>query len=756
MKRWGIALVLVAAGARAEGPTHQKNAPKPAPPPVVAEPNSDEKPGEAVFTGCHKYPESKRFRWGVRGEVGVPELVASLGEIGCQTILVGPQIAQRGGKVSLEVPDLLSASEVYKLFYSALEVMGLTVEVSGKTLKVVDIARAMEASRPLDEEEATPAGDGYVTRLLRVAHANVAEIAEVLGKLRGKTGDVTPYPAASSLIVTDRGSNVRRMETIVRALDVAPPGERLWTLGTHGTSATELSSTIEKVFSTGKRPATPGPNPAAPSSARLAEGISQIVPVDSARLLVIVASDRGYEQVMHLAARIDPPSVDGSGSQAHVIYLANTNADDMAKTLATVGLASRGTGTTGTLGQSGARPPGGAPTAMNGSAMPLQGDVRIGADPVSNSLIVFANGQDFLMVRDLVAKLDIPRRQVYVDATILDLTADQTRNTGVSWHGGTDVANGQATGMISSGGKSILVDTSSASSGSTSATTVSTAMQLASLFTGAGGTAALFGKAFDVAGVSVPSVGVVLQALEHNRDVNVISRPHLLTMDNTKASISVGQKIPFPTASTFAGSFGQQTSYQRQDVALKLELTPHLNDSDSIRLELNGEISDVADAPGTTQTAGGPTTNQRTITTSVVVNDGETVILGGLQKDLESEVVDKIPFLGDIPLLGWLFKTKVKQHTKQNLLIILTPYVIRGPEDLRRISDRKESERREFLERYTAFTDDAAYDRNIDWRRKRGLLEEINLTARRAEVEAQAVREAQRALRKIPKDGPVD
>jgi general secretion pathway protein D len=252
---------------------------------------------------------------------------------------------------------------------------------------------------------------------------------------------------------------------------------------------------------------------------------------------------------------------------------------------------------------------------------------------------------------------------------------------------------------------------------------------------------------------------VLIQALEHAKDVSVISRPHLLTMDNAKASLSVGQTIPYAASSlgtaTTTTSPALLTTYNNRDVALKLDLTPHLNDSDSVRLEIDGEISDIPDGQTTGQ-AGGPITNKRTIKTAVVVRDGETIVLGGLQKESQAESVSKIPFLGDIPLLGRLFQSKSKQRQKQDLLIVLTPYVIRGPEDLKRIHQRKEAERQEFLERYTAFQDQSVYDAHVDYHRKRGLLEEINLSAQNAEVEAAALRRAERAIKKSVTEGVIE
>jgi general secretion pathway protein D len=415
-------------------------------------------------------------------------------------------------------------------------------------------------------------------------------------------------------------------------------------------------------------------------------------------------------------------------SQAHVIYLANTNAEELATTLQQLGLTSRSAQRVGTGGS---------------SALPLQGDVRIAADKVSNALVVFAGAADYPMIHDLVTRLDVPRRQVYVEATILDVSVDKLRAIGLYFHNGASNSSGSVTGFVANGSSAV-------NSAVIDAQSVAGALGAGGLVTG------IFGSSFNFMGTSIPNFGVMLQALEHSKDVNVLSRPHLLTMDNSKATLSVGQSIPFQTQSAGtvqAAGTSILSSYALTDVALKLEITPHLNDSDSVRLELNGNIEDVPD--GQSAQAGGPTTNKRTIQTAVLVKDGETVVLGGLQKDSESETVEKIPLLGDIPLLGKLFQHKSKEHIKQDLLIVLTPYVIRGPEDLRRIFEQREAERREFLERCTAFTDDAAFDPVVDYKRKRGLLQEINLAAVEAEHQAQALRHANQALKRAAIEGPV-
>jgi general secretion pathway protein D len=685
----------------------------------------------------------------------VGELAASLGQISCRPIIVAAAVAQRAGKVVLEVPDLVSAADVYRLFYGTLEAMGLTVDASGGSIKIVDAGRGREVAAP-ELNGALAGDDRFVVRLLHPKNAAPAELAELLGKMKSKDGDVSVF-GTGALVLIDRAGNVRRMEQLARALDVGEGGARIYTLATHGQTPSDLAAALEKILGAAARRTAGGPADAKaprPAAAAPAAGgaidadLRALVPLDQAHLLAVIGTDAGFARVQAVAERIDPPAEDGATSQGHVITLTNTNAEDMAATLQTVGLGSGRSSAPRPSGGSSGGPGGSAPSSSSsspltgGPALPLSGEVRIGADKTANALIVFANASDYATIRDLVQKLDVPRRQVYVEAVILDLSVDKARTLGISWHGAGANGDGSLTGFGTGSSSSLI---------SFKPESIAAAAASGGLVTG------IMGQSFKLFGTDMPSFAVVLQALEHSKDANVISRPHLLTMDNIKATLSVGQVINFPTQSLSALTTGTttpatSTTFLPRDVSLKLELTPHLNDSPSIRLELNGEISDVADAAPTA--GGGPTTNKRTIVTAVVVRDGETVVLGGLTKETDTMAVDKIPFLGDIPLLGRLFQTRSKQRLKQDLLIVLTPYIIRGPDDLRRIHERKEAERREFLERYSAFAD-ANYEPRVDYRRKRGLLEEINVTAMNAAQDAAALRAAERALKPRRSDGPI-
>ncbi|HEX8950466.1 MAG TPA: secretin N-terminal domain-containing protein, partial [Polyangia bacterium] len=471
-------------------------------------------------------------------------------------------------------------------------------------------------------------------------------------------------------------------------------------------------------------------------------------------ILVIVSTESAYRRILALVKRLDQMSMrpgDSTSDLVHVIALENANADDIAGTLGGLGAAvSRGSsGSASTPGRPAAPPPstGGAAGTKTGL---FEGDVRISSDKPTNSLVILASGRDYITVRDLISKLDLPRKQVFVEATILEISIDKTRKLGVAWHGGTTLQTGSD--------QSLLFGGSEPSSDVNSILFSPAALS--------GLAAGLRGPAIPGAdkilglppGTSVPSFGVFVQALQNNGDVNVVSMPHVLTTDNEKATIQVGQNLPFPgslggfpsagTGATGTGTlpgttFGFGTSVQRQDVALKLEITPHVNASDFVRLEIDNELSDVANP---NFNGLGPATSKRTVKSVVTIRDQQSIVLGGLIKDSVSETVNKVPLLGDIPILGYLFKSTNKTITKQNLLIILTPYIIKDPSDLRRIFERKLRERREFMERYSAFRDDHDYEAEVDYRRKRGLLEEVNVTAKEAEEEAVEMRNAEQLL----------
>jgi general secretion pathway protein D len=712
-------------------------------------------PGEAeALQECRRYPPGKHFKWELRGQVDLQELLGAMAPMLCRPIIVSANI--RPPKVTILAPESITAPEAYRMFLAALETMSLTVEPEGKVLKVIESRWARQEPIPTYTGQA-PVQDEFVTRLMRLENVAPDDVKPVLERLRGRDGDVTTYAPTNTLVLTDLATNVRRMEEVAHQLDVPLGGERIFLIQLQHVAASEMATTLQTIFNVKNAPSLRRSGRPSATGTPLATlgpdlAVSQVIPNEQQNLIVVVSSESAYRRMLALVERLDHEgATDAGAGLVHVMPLENADADSVAGTLAGIGVPVSRSGASAATARRGFQPRGAAqPTA------PFEGEVHVVADKPTNSLIVLAAEHDFITLRDLIRKLDIPRRQVFVEADILEVTVDKSRSLGVAWHGGSTIDTG--------GQQSLLFGGSEPSSAVNSILFSPAALS--------GLAAGLRGPPIPGAdtilglppGTSIPSFGVFLQLLQNNGDVNVVSMPHILTTDNEKATIQVGQNLPFPGAlggfPGFGGgttglpgsTFGFGTSVQRQDVALKLEITPHVNDSDYVRLELNNELSDVANP---NYNGLGPATSKRTVKSVVTVKDQQSIVLGGLIKDGVSSTVQKVPLLGDIPIIGYLFKSTKKTATKQNLLIILTPYIIKDPTDLRRVFERKLRERREFLERYSAFRDDHDYEPDIDYRHQPGLLEEINRTAIEAAQEAADLQAAQHQLAHTL-DGPVE
>lgn len=731
-------------------------------------------PGEKEFTECRRLPMNKKVVVNLKPDSELADLVGWIKAISCRPFIIPANVRQ--SKVTVIVPEAITANEAYRIFLSALESMGLTVQPEGRVLKIIEANRARESSIPVvGPTREAPATQQYVTRLLRLQYVFPEEIVQVLNRLKGRDGDITPYAPTNTLIITDLASNIRRMEEVVRALDVPMTGEKIWVIRLKNVVASEVAQMLQQIFGVGKTgpgtaqprrvpPAvtkagdTPGTTPQPGASEGGDLSISQIVPDERTNSLILVATEKTYERVLALIRRLEQQGgeMGAGGGRVHVYFLENAKADELATVLGGLGVSVQGGGGGGQRrggGRPAPAPQPQAPQGGGGGGM-FQDEVRITPDQATNSLVILANAKDYLSVRDLIQRLDLPRRQVFIEATVMEISLSKSRDLGVSYHGGYQ-PDGQNTllGGFKGGNVNSLNPLALAT--------------LAGLAGGAFGTPLTNVSILGQANATIPSWGVVLQALQNNSDVNILQNPTLLTTDNEKATIQVGQNLPFPGSVPLGGGIGGlpggaggvsgvgffSPPVQRQDVALKLEITPHINASDMVRLEIKNEISDVAEK---NYNGLGPATNKRTLETTAVVRDQQPVVLGGILRDRIAESITKIPLLGDIPILGYLFKTKSKEVQKQMLLIVLTPYVIRDPSDLRRIFERKMKERREFIETYSLFSNERDFDKVVDYTRKRGVLEEINRTALEAEREAGEIRAAEQSLRRDIEAGAVE
>lgn len=660
------------------------------------------------------------------------------------------------GRITIIGPEdgtgLVTADEAYAAFLAALEANNWTVYPVGPYLKLVEKRTAAQSNvwTYVEPGSTPPADERMVTKIIRLKHIDTDTVVNPLKQLMSKDATVIPMPP-DTLIVTEVSLNLRRIERILEALDQPGGGEELRIIQVEYATASEIAEKLSQIFdSTGgpsaPRSARPVPRPAAAPAegggggegSGAAASVSRIIPDDRTNKLIVFANRKGFEQVEMLLRQLDVPT--GDTGRVHVYYLANANAEDLASTLQTL---LQGQQTAQTTRPVTRRVREGAANQETGAAL-FSGDIKISADPATNSLVVVASAQDYRNLVRVIEQLDIPRRQVFVEAVIMEVNLRDNTEFGFNFHGGAaiDTADGIAPIVIGN-------QVGQASS-----------LNLGSLLSMGGFLAGIQGSpvpAVAELGINLPSFGVILHAMTTSSDVNVLSTPHILTSDNEEAEITVGQNVPFQagyapqglanlltgttgTTGTGAlggllgssiGAFGLSSLYapiQRQNVELKLKIKPQINESDYVRLEVEQQTEEIAEQDPVL----GPTTARRTAKTVIVAKDQTTVVIGGLVQERTIKSVAKTPILGDIPVLGWLFRDNTTSKVKTNLLLFLTPYIIRNQDDFRRIFERKMRERQQFIA--TFYGTSPEYEVPIDFARKAGPLA---LLARDVEQEMQ-------------------
>ena len=723
--------------------------------------------GEKEFNSCKKFPANRRIvKLNMKPDTDLGDLISWISSITCKQFVLPGTIPANSKKVTIIAPQLITPEEAYRLFLSALDSVGLTVAPSGKFLRIIETPRAKTSAIPLYSAGDTD-GEAYVTRLVRVENADVNEVAQVLGRLKGEQGDVIVFAPQGTLIITDTNANIARMMTIVRELDLSGTGEKIWIVEIKNTAAGEMAQKLGEIFQVaqlggkGRTPATAPPgagsNKQPPKVGDLTSEmmVSKIIPDERSNQLIVIANERAYARLLTLVRKLDVP-LEGGDGRIHVYYCENANCDELAQTLGAVtGVAVSGAAAGRTRTGRGATTPTPTPTPGGtpgqGPSLLFEGDVRINFDRPTNSLIVVSSLKDYQSLRRVIERLDSPRKQVFVEAMILEVTLDKNRELGGSFHGALPVNpfNQSSTGLGIGGFMPSKTLNPASLLGETMLAGVLGPVlspdQARSLGFGATST------------LEIPSFGVLVHALQTNSDVDVLSNPHLLIMNNEEGEISVGSRIPFPVSTIGLGGAtpgaaganplaglgigGLFPQVQREKVALEMKLVPHVNEHDIIRLEVDEKISEVA--PGASNL--GPSTSERTAKTIVVAKDQQTILIGGLMSDKVINSVQKIPLLGDIPIIGFFFRDTTRHVVKTNLIIAITPYVIADQTDLRRVLEKKMKERREFVERFGG-EERPNPEAQVDYRRKRGMLEEINRAAREVEEEDQAEQDIREKL----------
>lgn len=723
-----LALCLTSLPAFAAPPSRGTAPPRPssAPPPSGAELSGDE---AGIGTNiCKKWPRNKKFTITVPREAELEQLVQWMMSISCQKFIWNAKI--RSGKVTILSPESVSLREAYAAFYAAIESMGLTVEPAGDYFKIVESSGAKSLNLPVYEDgQVVPDNDRFVTQLIRVDHGNVKDIAGLAGKLKTKQGSVETI--GNLLIITDRGSIVRRLLDIINEVDVpgGANGEKIFFYQLQYADAEEVAQIVRDVFgegSTGSRKRKKGSNASAGDGG--AE-FSRVIVDQRTGTLIITTSEADYATILRLIQQLDV-RLPGGGGRIHVKQLRNADPKELATVLQNLTQGGGGAATSKTRNKSASE--GGTSAAL------FSGEVMITADEATRSLVIIASAADYANLESVINELDRDRKQVYLEIYLLETAVGRTLTTGASAHFGApiDTPGGQAIGLV-------------ASAPSPDVNTL--LISPAALMGLAGG---ILGPQIPGSGQllgtenPIPAFGAILQALQNNEDVNVVAKPHIYTADNKEAEIEVGRKVPTPGALQFGPPGGQGTSLTplqsitREDVTLDIKVTPHVKDDTSLTLDIELEDRDVVSQD---PILGVTTTQRRIKLENVLARDDHPVVLGGLMRERELINTQQIPGLGSIPILGWLFKRRVREKQKVNLLIVLIPHVVETADDVRRIHERRARERYQFLERESSFKRrDLAT--NINYRKKAGLLANIDREARRLEAMELLLRQAEAEL----------
>jgi general secretion pathway protein D len=644
-------------------------------------------------------------------DADLPELVKAISNITGRRFIYGGKLRQI--KATVYSPEKVTVAEAYNAFLSILETNGMTVIPHGRFMKIIETPGVVTQTTPVaGPATPVPNEDRYMTRLYRVANVDANEVATVLSKFKSKDGDVTIYPPGNLLILTDTGTNIQRMLRIVEEVDVGGAGDQLWVEPVHYASAEEVAAKLNEILDLKGGAGKGGAG---------GKAGARIIPDNRTNSLIVTSTAPDYMRLLELIKRIDVPQ-SGEG-EVHVLPLQHAGCKELSGTLNQLlgGAAAAGGGARG--GRAAA-----APAAPTNEEI-FEGQVKVTCDEASNKLVITSSRRDYAQLRNVIDELDMPRRQVFIEAVIMDVTVDRVTSHGIGYHGGAPISSPGGLGdAVLFGGNNPA-----------QSALVGLPANLEALALGLRGPDIPGSE--ELFGVSIPAFGIVLHALAQDGDSNVLATPHILATDNVPAEISIGKNIPLQQnvggglgnlaslaggaaggLGGLLGGLGGGFGAPRQDVGTKIKVTPHVNDSDQVRLELVEEISNEGAPVG--DLAAVPI-EKRTASTTLIVRDQQTVVIGGLVRDSVTNAETKIPILGDIPVLGVLFKQTRRVTSKSNLLLILTPYVIRDQDDLRAIFERKMQERQEFLDRYFVFDERRGWEPPLDYSRSNGLLEDI-------------------------------
>jgi general secretion pathway protein D len=597
-----------------------------------------------------------------------------------RNIVVDPRVK---GTISLATERPVPPAVAFDQFVATLRLSGFTVVESGGLLKVVPEAEAKLQGGAVSVDRNIP-GNQIVTQIFRLNYENATNLVPILRPLISPNNTINVNPGNNSLVITDYADNLQRLARIIAALDV-PNTTDVEVINLRHAVAVDLAPVVQRLVDASGG----GAGAVAPGAGQLdsASRTTVIAEARSNSLIVRAPNPARMNLVRSVVARLDLPGAATDAGNIHVIYLRNADATKLAailraaiaSTTTTPGVSLAAAAATATAppnvtsGLSGAGSGTGTSAAnapIAPSAQPSTGG-QVQADPATNSLIITAPEPQYRQLRAVVDQLDGRRAQVLVESLIVEVNNDKAAEFGIQWQNALGTSNSSVVGFLGS-------------NFTTGTTRPGSSNNIIDLAIGAAAGTTLpspgfnFGVARNINGTFV--LAFLARFFENTGDANVLSTPNLLTLDNEEAKIVIGQNVPFVTGQfTNTGASGSTVNpfqtIERKDVGLTLRVKPQINENGTVRLTIYQEVSSVD--PATAANINGPTTNKRTIESNVLVEDGSVVVLGGLLQDEYANSQQKIPGIGDVPVLGSLFRSDSRSRRKSNLMVFLRPVVVR-------------------------------------------------------------------------------
>lgn len=541
------------------------------------------------------------------------------------------------GKVTIISPTKISIVDAYKVFESVLEINGISTVTSGKIIKIIPTPVAKADN--LDTQVVTGPGkpgtldDGIVTRLIPLEFATSDELKKLFIPLVPKGSVVLSYRDTNMLIVTASRSSINRLLKITKVIDVQSIGKKISVIPVKYADVNKLVKNLSAIFVARVR----GKKGKADSGI-----IVKFVADERTNSVIILASKTETQRVKDLIDILDQKVPKGE-EKIRVYYLEHASAENLVKVLLEIPSKDNKK-----QGASGAK-----------KAPILSAKVKIMADKATNSLIIMADKEDYPVLEEVIKKLDIPRAMVYIECLIMEVNVTRGLTIGTEW---------QTAEGFGSGEKAVF-------GGFTG--TGDNLSDIAKGILPQGFSVGVLGEAFNIGGVEFSDINAVVQAFQNDKDVNILATPQILTTENEEATITVGKNVPFQTRSAAETGTETYSSYEYKDVGITLKITPQISKDRLVRLNVYQELTKL-DTLTTTNTDR-PTTFKRQIETTIIVEDTHSVVIGGLIDEVSTTTEHKTPCLGDIPVLGWAFKTVSEEIDKTNLYVFLTPKVIKNP-----------------------------------------------------------------------------